>query len=110
MRANLTGVADGHYSNISTTPSSYTDCATTTCTAAQLAQYDIYFWRTRITAELPLGEGVTDVCNISTTCTIIITWKARDIGIQDAWGQDYNYLDTLASTLTFKVRPQDMTL
>lgn len=110
MRANSTGVIAGLYSNISSTPSTYTDCAITECTAAQLAQYDIYFWRTRIAAELPFGEGMTDVCNISATCTITITWKARDIGIKDAWQQDYNSLDTLASLLTFMIRLQDMTL
>jgi type IV pilus assembly protein PilV len=71
MRANIQGVNAGHY-NLGT-PSAVAACLTTTgCTAQQLAQQDMFEWRTSMFNALPtptptnanLGEAV--VCIDST--------------------------------------------
>ncbi|MBI5462892.1 MAG: type IV pilus modification protein PilV [Gammaproteobacteria bacterium] len=66
MRANMTGVEAGTYDQGVAVENTNCNDATTGCTANELAQHDLYQWRTALFAALPtpnpaeagLGEGV----------------------------------------------------
>jgi len=63
MRANIVGVNDGNYNNLSGTPSD-PGCISTGCTPAQLTDYDMRVWNLSNASLLPSGVGV--VCLDST--------------------------------------------
>lgn len=66
MRANMAGVQTGAYDQGAASENGNCNNAGTGCTAAELAQHDLYQWRTALFASLPtpdpteagLGEGV----------------------------------------------------
>lgn len=67
MKANYTGVADGHYNKPASTDYStaVASCLTTAgCTSQELAQNDLSEWSQRLAAALPNGRGI--VCLDST--------------------------------------------
>jgi type IV pilus assembly protein PilV len=83
MRANPTAVAAFNYntplSAAATAPPA--NCATTVCSAANLAAYDIYMWKSRLVAgaptngALPSGQGsVTVAGTTSLVATIVVQW------------------------------------
>ncbi|EGV52093.1 type IV pilus modification protein PilV [Candidatus Endoriftia persephone] len=63
LRANPAGVSAGSY-DLAVADGSDPNCITSTCTAAQVAQYDIWQWRTERLSQLPQGQGV--ICLDST--------------------------------------------
>lgn len=63
MRANIMGVNNGNYNNLSGTPSD-PGCVSTNCTPANMATTDLYSWNTSNAVLLPSGQGV--VCLDST--------------------------------------------
>lgn len=63
MRANIVGVNNSNYNNLSGTPSD-PGCISSGCTPAQLTDYDMRVWNLANAALLPSGVGV--VCLDST--------------------------------------------
>jgi type IV pilus assembly protein PilV len=55
MRANPVGLNNGNYNNQAPTNE---NCVTSTCSAAQMAGYDLAEWTAELTAQLPSGAGV----------------------------------------------------
>ena len=71
MRANLEGVSDNEYNNISGIPDD-PGCITTGCSAEQLADYDAREWNTALAELLPSGAGT--VVGNSSTFVITVRW------------------------------------
>lgn len=60
MRANPTGVALGHYNGYTvwlTSPPAFSDCSSTPCNPAAMANYDVGQWMTAITQRSVLVQG-----------------------------------------------------
>jgi type IV pilus assembly protein PilV len=89
MRSNMAGVRAGDYNSRSDTPSSPPSCGSSTCTAAELADYDVYRWNTDNASFLPSGAGDISCDDPSGTalgngseaaigsrCTITVRWDA----------------------------------
>ncbi|GLQ49685.1 type IV pilus modification protein PilV [Dyella flava] len=82
MRANQVEAAQagGAYTATAVAPSSTSpqSCNDATCTAAQMATYDVWDWQTQLAQNLPQGLGsitiTTDTSGISTV-TVTITWQ-----------------------------------
>ena len=109
MRANRTGVTDGHYNIRGGMPRSYpTDCTVDSCGPAQLALFDLVTWngageatkpRESNADVLPGGAGVVCIdstpndgapsnwaCdNIGTVYAVKLVWNERSVG---DWEQD----------------------
>lgn len=92
MRANMAGYGEGDYNNIAATvPASPSkDCATSTCSALEMAQYDAYQWNTANDKLLPQGIGMVcttpspATCNsnpTSTTRYVIVMWDQLRNGV-----------------------------
>jgi type IV pilus assembly protein PilV len=84
MRANQVEAAQagGPYTaTISTTaPSSSPseNCLDTTCTAAEMAAYDVWDWETQLWKNLPQGSGSVTIAagsNDTYTVTVTVTWN-----------------------------------
>lgn len=64
-------------------PSTYANCTTTPCTAAQMATYDLSGWAQNLPNRLP-NPGATIQCtNIvgtPVTCRVTITWSEKYVG------------------------------
>ena len=101
MRANKAGVDAGNYDAIVTTPTD-PGCSSDekgvdviACSAAQMAQYDAYRWRTDIAALLPGGVGTVTNPPAAGSC------NATDSLISVAWsGSDFQS-DRLSDTQSF---------
>lgn len=63
MRANIQGVNDGNYNNLSGDPGD-PGCASSSCTPALMAQTDLHEWNLANASNLPSGSGA--VCLDST--------------------------------------------
>lgn len=73
MRANIAGLST--YTTVSpTSASAQSDCVTvsTTCTAANMAENDLYEWNIAVTTTLPRGAGTVSIS--SSVYTITINW------------------------------------
>ncbi|MBF0141762.1 MAG: type IV pilus modification protein PilV [Magnetococcales bacterium] len=101
IRANKTGVNNGDYNSITTTPTTITanvTCVTSACsttTAPTIATYDAYVWRTSVANSFPskvaTATGTVTGCNQNTVpaCTefttqgteftIVISWQLPGI-------------------------------
>lgn len=77
IRANPAGVTAGEYNSISGTGSSQ-NCLTSSCTPAQLADYDQYVWNTDNAALLPAGAGT--VTGSNNLFTIVVRWDGDRTG------------------------------
>ena len=96
MRVNTTGVADGSYDSIDTTPpGSYTDCEANDCTPSTMATFDDGDWHDKIAAVLPLGTGSVAGAGTGSVFTITITWDDNHDG--SLTGDDPSF--TLSSRL-----------
>lgn len=87
MRANLRGVDAGHYTNLSGTPSTHTDCSAANCDPEQMAQFDQWQWNTNNANLLPGGNGTVVIasgaggCAIADCiCTITLNWNEIEGG------------------------------
>jgi len=104
LRANnLVAMGTNHYNwQLTAIPSAVaTNCATTTCTATQMATFDIIEWRQILDEHLPQGTGGIRWDPSSTTgriYTIEIRWlNDRSIVVTDATSFNKRY-----ETFTFK--------
>lgn len=79
MRANLPGVQNGNYGNITTTKPADPNCIATGCSAAQMAQYDAFSWLTRLQSALPSGRG-TVVAGGNGVFAITVMWDEARAG------------------------------
>lgn len=81
MEVNKTAAVAGSYAYTSgTSIPSPTDCSTTNCSSAQLAQYDLSQWNTQIQALLPQSTSwsvTTSGASNPITYDIIINWTDR---------------------------------
>lgn len=89
MRANQAVAATGAYAlAVSTTPTAVTtDCATVSCTPAQLAVYDLSTWHTTLTQTLPSATAsitcsVTP-CRAGATQIVTVLWDENRTGASD---------------------------
>ena len=94
MRANLEGVSDNEYNNISGIPAD-PGCITTGCSAEQLADYDAREWNTALAELLPSGAGT--VVGNSSTFVITVRWDelrngATGLGCNSATSTDLKCL------------------
>lgn len=67
------------------------DCLSTTCTPAQLRDFDVKTWQDTIAANLPGGTGTITKDDTGTTIvqyTITISWKLRDVEKDDPNSDD----------------------
>lgn len=109
MRANPAGVrARGYEHALNSAVSSGTDCATRSCTPAQLASYDMEQWlKLRVQTELPEGDASLSSPNWNATgaggsgdrirVTLTIRWKGRvggDCNASGTAGTDYKCFTT----------------
>jgi type IV pilus assembly protein PilV len=94
MRANRQQAINGAY-NVSNLVNSGTPtppsspgvlCTSSTCTASQLASYDVWYWLSADVAQLPSGAGSisTTVNGINTLVTVIVQWS--DLPAQNLLG------------------------
>jgi len=80
MRANLPGVQAEDYKDLSGIPSTHSDCIGSSCSAAQMAQFDRWQWNTANDALLPSGAGTVTAANpgcVVANCiwTITVGWN-----------------------------------
>jgi type IV pilus assembly protein PilV len=82
IRANLPGVQAGDYTDLSGIPSTHSDCTSSSCSAAQMAQFDLWQWNTANASLLPSGAGTVTiaanpgVCAVANcVCTITVSWN-----------------------------------
>ena len=72
MRANIAGAAASDYVQ-SPMPSSYSsDCGAASCTASDLATYDLVEWNTANGALLPGGSGTVSM--LGSDFTVVVNW------------------------------------
>lgn len=90
MRANPTAVLSGTFDSVPQTNSysgyaSFGSCPTT-CTAPELANYDIYTWKKRIqdAGMLAAGEGGISVDPATGLFTLTVQWKEDENTLQQA--------------------------
>ena len=97
MRVNSTGVTDGNYDSIDTTPPvSYTDCEANVCTTAStMATFDDGDWHAKLANTLPLGTGSVAGNGAGSVFTITVTWDDNRSGAID--GADASF--TLSSRI-----------
>lgn len=77
MRANPNGLANYVIAIGAATPSFTQDCATNTCTPAQLATYDLNKWRNSILAAI--GSQASAIAQNGSQYTITIQWTEQDL-------------------------------
>ena len=84
---------------VTDTPSAPTNCATTVCTATQMAAFDIYEWRQILNEHLPQGKGsiAVDTSGGGFLYTIQVQWLDNR-SITDAASYAKRF-----ETFTFKV-------
>ena len=91
MRANSTAVVDsdgtGYDQPTSSAVSFSVDCGVSSCTSAQLANYDVKKWYDRAVATLPNAAATPPTINIGSTkqVTITIRWMERDLPLSQTW-------------------------
>jgi type IV pilus assembly protein PilV len=75
MRSNrVTAIQGGYTTALATMPPNPGSCIEIVCTAATLANYDLYQWKTRLAAALPSGQGSVVTAGSPTTATITVQW------------------------------------
>ena len=78
MRANNNQASNSNNYKISLSDSApgATDCVTTTCTAIQMAKYDLASWKNALAAKLPAGNGEIFYQDTASgrTYTVAIQW------------------------------------
>jgi len=78
MRANESQLSAYEIALTAATPASV-DCETATCTPASMAQSDLAQWRTRISNELPEGDGsIAEKAGSPDVFDITVQWLDRD--------------------------------
>ncbi|MCB1874431.1 MAG: type IV pilus modification protein PilV [Chromatiales bacterium] len=89
LRANLQGVRDGEYDDLSGIPEGdVSNCANTVCSPAELAQYDLSQWNNALAATLPVGQGTVcrrlptaaSCAGTGDTFVITVRWDAARSG------------------------------
>lgn len=78
IRANKRGVAN--YQASATATGKSNDCATKTCSAAEIAENDLFIWKQAITAALPANANgqvayTAGAATVPNRCTIMVVWR-----------------------------------
>jgi type IV pilus modification protein PilV len=57
------------------------DCASVSCTPAQMAAYDLRQWGSDLAAQLPAGSGGVNCPSgvVPPACTVIVDWQERNV-------------------------------
>lgn len=79
MQANPQGVSDGDYVWTGGTPPTYTDCSSSACTSAQVANNDLNAWLNQMSAAMPVTGSTSAamgqvLSNGDGTYTITVQW------------------------------------
>lgn len=71
-------------SAVSGVPSSSASCIAASCTAPQMAYYDLQTWGATATAVLPSGQGAI-TCNpsVPAVCTLTLSWSEKNIALSN---------------------------
>ena len=91
MRVNSAAVVDSDgtgYDQPTSTAISFTvDCGASSCTSAELANYDVKKWYDRAVVTLPNATTTPPTINIGPTklVTITIRWMERDLPLSQTW-------------------------
>jgi len=75
------------------------NCALTTCTPAETADYDLAMWAANIAATLPQGQGQTSFDAVNEIYTVQIRWRDSRRGDRDG---DTNEDDDELQTYSYK--------
>lgn len=86
MRANLNQASNTNNYKIfySDSAPSATNCASTACTPAQMATYDLAAWKNALAAKLPAGNGEISYANTGTGRTYVIAIQWDDSRGEDS--------------------------
>src|SRR5690348_138227 len=84
MQANPQGVTNGDYVWTTTGKPGYTDCSSTACTPAQVADNDLNAWLTQMQAALPASASTSAamgqvIQNADGSYTITVQWSGQGI-------------------------------
>lgn len=83
MQANPQGVANGDYVWTGGTAPTYTDCSSTGCTYAQVANNDLNAWLSQMQAALPASASTAAMGQVLSngdgTYTITVQWSGQGI-------------------------------
>lgn len=91
MRANSAAVVDADgtgYDQPTSTAISFTvNCGVSSCTSAEMANYDVRKWYDRAVVALPNVAATPPTINIGSTklVTITIRWMERDLPLSQTW-------------------------
>lgn len=91
MRANSAAIVDANgtgYDQPTSTAVTYTvNCGVSSCTSAELANYDVRKWYDRAVAALPNAAVTPPTIDIGPTklVTITIRWMERDLPLSQTW-------------------------
>ena len=79
MQANKTGATAGNYTYSGSSTDASPNCASTTCSPAELAAWDLGEWGARVTAALPNATASVTPLAVGNpvTYTIVISWTDR---------------------------------
>lgn len=56
-----------------------TDCATTACSPADMALYDLHQWGAELATDLPQGKGAIACAQTPPQCTVTVSWNQKQM-------------------------------
>ena len=96
MQANPQGVTDGDYVWTTGGKPGYTDCSSTSCKPADVANNDLNAWLTQMKTALPASAGSaamgTVLSNGDGTYTITVTWSGQGIAGQSSESDSFVFV------------------
>jgi type IV pilus assembly protein PilV len=98
MRANPAGVASGSYLLATAGTTTNTDCATTTCTAAQMAASDLFQWNAQVTNATTGLPGTVSRSVVQTAAATATTPEVLTI--------NFSWTEVNSGTLTYALQVQ----
>ncbi|MCP5012167.1 MAG: type IV pilus modification protein PilV [Aestuariibacter sp.] len=101
MRANrdeALKTGSGYVASIGGSYSTSTACETGTCSASNMATYDIANWKTALADTLPSGDGSTSINTGTNMVTVNVIWD--DVAVKIAVGDQIQSRESL--TLSFR--------
>jgi type IV pilus assembly protein PilV len=81
---------------ITNSPSVYTTCLETVCSAVQMAEYDLTEFGKAIAGFLPSGSASISCPGLTspTVCSITLTWSEKNVALNNATGAESGVLAT----------------
>jgi type IV pilus assembly protein PilV len=104
--ASVTGNTISASSDANLTAAAGTSClaASTACTGAQMAAYDLQNWGSALTALAPSAIASIDCSGAPVTCTVTVNWNENLVGM-NASTQNTGTNDVLANSYALMVQP-----